>query len=182
MSNLAVGISIGAVLAGSFEHAVASVPKKLAKIGDALAAVKNKDTKLRVFEGAESKLEKSRAKLNHVSQELLRVKAAMRGADGKELAKLKTRAEALQSEQTKLSSSVERGRQKLQQAADAHHKAASAAEMHRKGLGRLGESFEKMQTQQSRMQNVMAAHEAAQTKFGAARAKLGVFNRSSQRY
>jgi len=33
MSNLAVGISIGAVLAGSFEQAVSSAPKKLAKIG-----------------------------------------------------------------------------------------------------------------------------------------------------
>jgi len=36
MSDLAVSIGIGAVLKGSFEYAVATAPKKLARIGDAI--------------------------------------------------------------------------------------------------------------------------------------------------
>jgi len=172
MDNLAVSIGIGAVLTGAFEQAVSAAPKKLAKIGDALAAVKNKDTKLRLFEGAEANLEKSRAKLNRVGAELLRVKAAMRGADGKELSTLKTRAESLASQQTKLSASVERGREQLRRAAAAHREAASAADTHRQGLGKLGASVEKMNAQQVRLQNVTAAHDKAQSKFAAARAKL----------
>jgi len=172
MEKLAIGISIGAALNGTFEYAVATAPKKLAKIGDALAAVKNKDTKLKLFEGAEANLEKSRAKLNHVSQELLRVKKAMRGAEGKELATLKTRAEALQGQQNKLSASVERGQQKLRQAASAHLAAARAVDVQSASLKKMGATLETARAHETRLQQAMAARERAQSRFSAARAGL----------
>jgi len=81
MSNLAVGISIGAVLAGSFEQAVSSAPKKLAKIGNALAAVRNKDSKLKLFEGAELDLEAARTMCATVNKLKLNPEESLKAMD-----------------------------------------------------------------------------------------------------
>jgi len=172
MSDLAIGVSIGAVLSASFEHATTSAPKKLAKIGDAIALLNKKDSRFNLLQGAEANLEKSRAKLAHVSQELLKVKAAMRKADGKELEQLKSRAEQLERQQGKLSDSVERGRLKVKHAAAAHREATEAAEKHDRSIKRLGGSLEELQARETRLQRAMLARDRAQSRFSQARSRL----------
>lgn len=172
MANMNIGVIIGAALSSSFNNAVTSAPKKLSKIGDALDSINRSDTRLKFLQGAESDLEKSRAKLAAVSRELLGVKAAMRGADGKELETLKARSAALERQQGTLATRVERARDKVRDAATAHKDAAAAADKQTGSLGRLGKSLETIQAKQTSLQRAMAASDSAQQKLSSARAGL----------
>ncbi|CAM5289311.1 phage tail tape measure protein [Eoetvoesiella caeni] len=172
MSNMNIGVTIGAALSSSFNNAVTSAPKQLSKIGDALESINRRDTRLKFLQGAESDLEKSRAKLAAVGRELLNVKSAMRGADGKELETLKTRAAALERQQGTLATRVERARDKVRDAAIAHKDAATAADKQTGSLGRLGQSLDKVRERETSLQRAMAARDSAQQKLSSARAGL----------
>lgn len=172
MDNLNLGVIIGATLSNSFNNAVSSAPKKLLKIGDALESITRRDGRLKILQGAESDLEKSRAKLAAVSGELMRVKAAMRGADGKELKTLKDRSAALERQQGTLATRVERAREKVREAASAHREAAAAADKQTGSLGRLGKSLESIRARETSLQRAMASREKAQQKLSSARAGL----------
>lgn len=172
MDNLNLGVIIGATLSNSFNNAVSSAPKKLLKIGDALESITRRDGRLKLLQGAESDLEKSRAKLAAVSGELMRVKAAMRGADGKELKTLKDRSAALERQQGTLATRVERAREKVREAATAHREAAAAADKQTGSLGRLGKSLESIRARETSLQRAMASREKAQQKLSSARAGL----------
>lgn len=105
--------------------ALAEVRAKIAKAeSDAAAGIFRDDLKPKSLLNAEAALEKTRTHLGHVSRELLRVKAAMRGADGKELQTLTASAATLETQQTKLAAAVEKARSRMEKAQGRALKAA----------------------------------------------------------
>ncbi|NYT62359.1 phage tail tape measure protein [Alcaligenaceae bacterium] len=172
MSNLNIGVTIGAALSSSFNNAVTSAPKQLSKIGDALEAINRRDTRLKFLQGAESDLEKSRAKLAAVSRELKGVKVGLTGTSGKELEALKKRSADLERQQVTLAKRVESARDKVRDAAIAHKDAAAAADKQTGSLGRLGKSLDTIRERETALQRAMAARDSAQQKLSSARAGL----------
>jgi multidrug resistance efflux pump len=138
MDNLSLNVVIGAALKASVDNTIAAVPKKLAKIGDAISALDRRNQKLKFLEGAEVDLEKSRAKLAAVSAELLRVKAAMRSAKGDELDTLSKKSAALERRQATLATGVEHARESVKKSSEAYKEAHTAVDQHAVKLGKWG--------------------------------------------
>jgi len=172
MEPLAIKIGIGAVLTGAFHHAVASAPKKLAQVGDAIALLERKDRQVNLFRDTVANIRESRAALAGVGQELDRVKAAMQGAKGKELKALRNDAKGLEAEHRKLSRRLEKQHETMRRTGVAYREASNAANAQKASIDRLGGSLEKLRANETRLQNAIAARERAQSRFSSARAGL----------
>jgi len=172
MEALAVKIGIGAVLNGTFERAVATAPKKLARIGEAVALLDRKGRNVNLLKETSVNLKQSQTDLEGVRQRLEQVKTSMQGASGKRLDYLRERAKGLESQHKTLSREVERGRQQMRKAGTAYRDTAREIEAKKESINRLGGSLERVRAKEVRLQSAMEARERAQSRFSSARAGL----------
>ena len=155
MSNLSIGLLIGASVSNHFTNTTSFVNRQLRMIGDEASKLSRQKTKLNMLGDAEAGLEKARAKAYAATQAVLALQKELKNGPprkdwAKDFAAAKDAAE-------KAAQSVQKARTQVDKADAAFRQAGGAAGGYAANMQRVGAELDRVQAKQAKLNTYMKA-------------------------
>lgn len=155
MSNLSIGLLIGASVSNHFTNTTSFVNRQLRMIGDEASKLSRQKTKLNMLGDAESGLEKARAKAYAATQAVMALQKELKnGPPRKDWAK---DFEAAKAASEKAAQGVQKARTQVEKADAAFRQAGGAAGGYAANMQRVGTELERVQAKQAKLNKYLQA-------------------------